>query len=258
MVQAIVGITVNRGVDPGQATLVRRRRRGRPELRPDRAPPALPQARHPGDRRGALGRRRAPLRPDRGVPRGALHALGLLRLRGNRGDLAGLQGRCRAFVAEAGGDPARGRIELGVEARYESQAWEIPVPLPASRVRGEDGLAALLERFHGVHRGLFAFDDRHSVIELVGWYARASVPVRDGAGFGRLREPASVGAELPSRQVWFSGHGVLETPVFRFEALPASAGGRGPAIVESPFTTVVVDPGARFRRGTTASLVIDP
>ena len=46
-------------------------------------------------------------------------------------------------------------------------------------------------------------------------------------------------------------------PVYRFEALPHDSTLAGPAIVESQFTTIVIETYARFRRNTSGSLVVD-
>jgi N-methylhydantoinase A len=46
--------------------------------------------------------------------------------------------------------------------------------------------------------------------------------------------------------------------VRRFEAMAPDEALAGPAIVESSFTTVVLDPGATARRASSGSLVITP
>jgi N-methylhydantoinase A len=45
------------------------------------------------------------------------------------------------------------------------------------------------------------------------------------------------------RAVWFDGHGMAETPVYRRDDLPAGAGLEGPAIVEQLDSTTVIPPG---------------
>jgi N-methylhydantoinase A len=60
----------------------------------------------------------------------------------------------------------------------------------------------------------------------------------------------------PSRRVYFEATGWVDAKVHRFETLPAGEDVVGPAIVESSFTSVVVDPGARARRDEGGTLVI--
>jgi N-methylhydantoinase A len=57
--------------------------------------------------------------------------------------------------------------------------------------------------------------------------------------------------------VYFHGSGGLDTTVLDLHALPVGEGVLGPAIVQSPVTTVVIDPGARASRTESASLVIE-
>jgi len=64
--------------------------------------------------------------------------------------------------------------------------------------------------------------------------------------------------ERSVRQVTFPGYGKIETPVRRLDALPEGQEFAGPAILESPFTTVVVDPAARYVRQPSGSLVVFP
>ena len=61
-----------------------------------------------------------------------------------------------------------------------------------------------------------------------------------------------------TRKVYFSGIGFVDAAVHRFETLPVGETLAGPAIVESPFTTVVIDPGATAERRASGSLSIDP
>jgi N-methylhydantoinase A len=57
--------------------------------------------------------------------------------------------------------------------------------------------------------------------------------------------------------VYFHRSGHLETTVVDLDSLAPSAELEGPAIVQSPITTIVVDPGARARRTAAGSIVIE-
>ena len=129
MVQAILAITVNQGIDPARATLI--------------------------GGGGAAGlnsiyvarRLHCPrlIIPDTGA---ALSAAGALMSRltaehravhftttadfdpqGTRERIDELAARCQTFLADAGAEGEGAEITFGVEARYEHQAWEIPVAL---------------------------------------------------------------------------------------------------------------------------------
>ena len=52
----------------------------------------------------------------------------------------------------------------------------------------------------------------------------------------------------PTRKAYFGDAGVLSARIELFETLRPERPLKGPAIIESPFTTVVIDPGARAVR----------
>jgi N-methylhydantoinase A len=64
-------------------------------------------------------------------------------------------------------------------------------------------------------------------------------------------------AKLPSRPVRFVGTDWIETGVWRLEAIPPETRLTGPAIVESDFTSIVIDPGVEARRDVSGNLVIE-
>ncbi len=257
MVQAILAITVNQGIDPARATLiggggaaglnsvfVARRLRCERLIIPDT-----------GAALSAAGALMSSLTVEHRAVNFTTTAD--FDSAGIAATLAGLESRCRSFLADAGVAAADGTISFGVEARYENQAWEIPVELgadPTIATKQED----VAERFHRTHRDVFAIDDPNSAIELVSWWARASADTRGGRPFGRLRELAADTLEPATRQVYLPTEGRVEAEVIPWGTLAAASPRTGPAIVESPFTTVVLDSAARFERSAAGNLVIHP
>jgi N-methylhydantoinase A len=59
-----------------------------------------------------------------------------------------------------------------------------------------------------------------------------------------------------SRRIYFADRGWVDAAVRRFETVAENESVSGPAILESSFTTVVVDPGATARRTASGSLSI--
>jgi N-methylhydantoinase A len=59
------------------------------------------------------------------------------------------------------------------------------------------------------------------------------------------------------RRAVFPGLGAVDAPVFRLGALVPDSVHAGPSIVETPFTSIVIDAGARFQRRASGSLVVD-
>ena len=58
--------------------------------------------------------------------------------------------------------------------------------------------------------------------------------------------------------MFFSGVGAVDAAIWRLEAMAPGTQLTGPAIVESSFTTIVVNPGASAERAPSGSLVIVP
>jgi N-methylhydantoinase A len=248
MVAAIEEITVNQGIDPRAAVLVA-------------------GGGAAGFNSVAIARRlgcRAALFPELGA---ALSAAGALlsdlvytdgRVRYLRSDapdpaaasavLAELAAGAAAFHAEAG--PGATRTDFWVEARYPQQTWEIEVPVRAEAF----DLERVVADFHAAHHALYAVSDPSSPIEIIAWRVRAG---RALAGGGAARLAAAPEPPAPAtRRVHLAGAGWTELPLHRFAALPAGAPLAGPAIVESPFTTIVLPPGSRGRRLPSGTLEV--
>ena len=65
--------------------------------------------------------------------------------------------------------------------------------------------------------------------------------------------------KVPSyRKAFFDKKGIVDTQVEMFETMKFNRPIKGPAIIESPFTTVVIDPGAAVVRKKSGTLVITP
>lgn len=172
---------------------------------------------------------------------------------GVAGTLADLGGRCHAFAAGPGAGSVGTTIGFAVEARYLGQAWDIQVALPDQPVFDPGAIEALIAQFHATHQELFAVSDPEATIEFLTWSARVQCRLSEASAtapalqFGERRAPSC-------RKAYFSGHGWLSTDVRDFAALQSPL--HGPAIIESPFTTVVLPPGCAAHSSDTGSLVI--
>jgi N-methylhydantoinase A len=171
--------------------------------------------------------------------------------------LGELEDRCRTFSRGPGAGAFETRIEFFAEARYPDQVWEIEVPLRVRRFRSEADIDAFVEDFHRTHQELFAVADPASSIEVVGWHAQVSCRLREG-GLPRLAAPAQEFVTESPRRAYFPEIGPVDVPVVRFETMADGRRLQGPAIVESRFTTVVLDPEASCERRPSGSLVINP
>jgi N-methylhydantoinase A len=148
-------------------------------------------------------------------------------------------------------------IEYAVEGRYPSQVWEIEVALPGGNFAGEADVRRLIEEFHARHLELFGFADDGDEIEIVAWRAICCTKIGNGSrpaasinAAGRFREPRQ-------RSIVFRQTGKVDAPSYDLDSLKPGESLIGPAIVESRFSTIVIDPGARAERRDDGSFVVN-
>jgi len=148
-----------------------------------------------------------------------------------------------------------GRFEGAIEVRraadmrYGEQIFEITVPLDDVDLARADLLDEVAARFHRRHEELYAYSAPGQEVVIVN--ARVAVvgklpvlPADDAVAAGGVATPAR-------RRVWLAG-GWIDTNVYRLEALPAGHEVKGPAVFESPTTTVLLGEDERAtitRRG---------
>ncbi|VBB16589.1 hydantoinase/oxoprolinase family protein [Burkholderia stabilis] len=254
MVQAIETITVNQGVDPKDAVLIGgggaaglnsawiARRLGAKSLLIPQLGAALSACGALMSDLTAQYRRTFFTRTDRFDFSGVGHVLD------------DLNSDCRRFLEQAGTD---GATEFLVEARYPDQVWEIEVPVAPDVFTHADGVKVFEAAFHRAHEELFGIQDDTSPVEIVGWCATVSVRVR-GASEPCVGHAGDV-TQPPQervRRAYFPDTGYVDTAVHRLGDIGVQHRISGPAIVESPFTTIVVPPGAEASRTPSGSLVM--
>jgi N-methylhydantoinase A len=246
MANAVRKVSASRGVDPRELTLVVFGGNGPVH--------AGPQAAELGIRRILVPK----LSP-------AFSALGLLftdptvdEMRSyitpvGRADLA----RVNALFAEmetaaraaldGGGNGRRGRrlrLERVAALCYPGQTFDMPVRLPAkggpvtARV-----LADTVDRFHALHEELHTYSSRDEEPMLRGLRVTGAV-VEEKPVLPRLPRRARGNPRLGARKAFFRGR-FVSTPIWDGPQLAAGQAILGPAIVEEPFTTIVVGPGER-------------
>jgi N-methylhydantoinase A len=165
--------------------------------------------------------------------------------------LSTLSERCHEFAREVGASGHE--IELIAEARLARQVWQIDVPLRVERFGGDpETVRTLLSDFADLHEQIFAVRDERSAVEIVALRARVTCPLESHSE-GRMR----LGVTVPDgeREVYFSGYGSMRAQVRSLAALAPGTTLPGPALVESPLSTIVIEPGTVAER-VGASLVV--
>jgi len=149
-----------------------------------------------------------------------------------------------AFVGSGRDGQRRIRFERAAALCYPGQTFDMPVPLAA-----KDGaltprvLADTVERFHRMHEELhtYACRDEEPILRALRLKA---VAVEEKPALPRLPRKASGSSRVGARKAFFAGR-FVPTPVHDGTRLVPGQTIIGPAIVEEPFTTVVVYPGQR-------------
>jgi len=257
MVGAIGDITVNQGIDPASAILVGGG--GAAGLN------CVAIARRLGCKRiiipavGAALSAAGALISDLGTEFARLGFTTARKFDGKRiaATLAELDGFCSEFAAGPGAGSEAESREFSVEARYPHQVWEIEVPVRRPQLRSPDDIACLVADFHATHRQIFAVDDPGSDIEFVTWRARINCRLHQARGRELSFEPRAT-RTISRRRAYFRELGWVEAGVEHFDTLPRDGGVVGPTIIESPFTTVVIDAGASAELGQSGGLIVTP
>ncbi|SVA02135.1 uncharacterized protein METZ01_LOCUS54989 [marine metagenome] len=147
-------------------------------------------------------------------------------------------------AASASGEPI---FERSIEMRYWGQSFELSVPVPDRKIIDADWMSELIESFHESHNTAYGFRADDEPVELVnlrlttiGKIARPQLRKLD------IISPNAKVAIKGKRPVYFgtdsSEGGVIHTTVYDRPKLPAGSVFNGPAIVEEPDCTTVIQP----------------
>jgi N-methylhydantoinase A len=176
-------------------------------------------------------------------------------------------GRLRSMMSElreeaakelepAGLDASSTETRLAAQMCYPGQNFDMSVPVPEGTALDEAGLLDLAERFHDQHeaeRG-FCFRTQQPVLRGVRVIARGRTHKPDHfAELGTVVDAAQ--ARKGDRRA-FWGEAWVETPVYDGSRLAPGAEVSGPALIEEPFTVVVLPPDATARLDNLGNYVV--
>ncbi|MEX2375874.1 MAG: hydantoinase/oxoprolinase family protein [Dehalococcoidia bacterium] len=257
MVGAIEEITINQGVDPRAASLVGgggaaglnivkiARRLGSPMV-------VIPDV---GAALSAAGGLMSDLVRTFSIP--LLTGSQAFKFQEVNAVLEELADQSNGFIQATSTEATNVSIQYAAEARYPRQIWELEVPLRHRAFKTRADVDRLCVDFHGRHEEIFAINDPESPIEIVAWSAHVRCRLTD-RDWPVIQSRTPSRTEPKRRPVYFSELNELNIDVLVLEDLRVGEMVPGPAIVESSFTTVVVDPGATMTRTVNGSLYIEP
>ncbi len=148
-------------------------------------------------------------------------------------------------LAGEGFPPERVKLELELEMRYGTQFFPIVLQSPLLELADEEDVQKLTTDFEELYAETFGPASAYPEggIEIVAFRLKASVdlPKYKLASFPSRGTNAGT-AKKGMRKVYWQG-GWEDTNVYEYAALASGNLVKGPAIVEAPFTTIVIPHG---------------
>ena len=172
--------------------------------------------------------------------------------------LASLEENAKAALEREGIPMNSQRLEYYVAARYPMQITEIDMPLRGSRLTTEM-ITQLEADFHAAHEVRYAVCDPDSHIECTDWRV-VGIGVMPKLVFkeNTYSDKDASGAIKGSRSAYFEeAGGFTDTPLYDADKLGFGMELNGPAIVESPLTTIVVIPNSKLMVNKTGNYIIE-
>jgi N-methylhydantoinase A len=162
-----------------------------------------------------------------------------------------LAGEATKGLAPAGLPADRVEVTRYAGVCYRGQNFELEVPVPDDFLSTE-ALAAAFHDRHETDRG-YAFRDQVPQLRSLRVVTTGRTePLRPTAVAGAARPDDAV---TGSRRAFF-GDAFVDTPVYDGPALAGGSTIDGPALIEEPFTVVVVPPGQQLTLGPSGSYAL--
>ena len=132
-------------------------------------------------------------------------------------------------------------VVKSADMRYLDQIYEVNVPVPDLSKERDDLLSEWTVNFHHRYEELFSYRQSDQEVRLVTLRATVLGRLPRIALQERGRTGDAAAAQKGFRHVFLGDW--REAPVYESDRLPAGAEIGGPAILESDFTTILVEPG---------------
>ena len=135
-------------------------------------------------------------------------------------------------------------VRRSADMRYLDQVYEVNIPVPDPAQEDSSLLAELADNFHRRYQELFSYRQQDQEVRLVtlrvtmlGRLPRVALP--------EVEAPQTAVVTTKTRRVYLGGW--REVPVYAIDELTPASDIPGPALLESNFTTILVEPGDTAR-----------
>ncbi len=144
-----------------------------------------------------------------------------------------------------------------VEARYRFQVWELEVEIETGVFNGPEDVDALVEAFHNMHERVFAITDIGQAVECLNWRGRLIADVKAPSLEPPRSDTENRAAADRIRKAYF-GKEPIDTSIYLGSALNIGVSIDGPAIIEEPTSTLVINPGANVKVSSGGRYILTP
>ncbi len=151
-----------------------------------------------------------------------------------------LEVEARRMLARTGIDEADWVLERTADLRYIRQAYELNVTAPA-RI-DTAALSMLANGYHDKHELTYGHANRAERVQIVTLRLSAAARLPGLTLAQKISARAGSGSEKARRLVWFADTGRIDTAVHERDRMAPGDTLRGPAIIESLDSTIVVPP----------------
>jgi N-methylhydantoinase A len=144
-----------------------------------------------------------------------------------------------------------------VEARYRFQVWELEVEIETGVFNGPEDVDALIQAFHNMHERVFAITDIGQAVECLNWRGRLIADVK-APSLEPPRPDTENRAEADRIRKAYFGKEPIDTSIYLGSGLNIGVSIDGPAIIEEPTSTLVVNPGANVKVSSGGRYILTP
>lgn len=146
-------------------------------------------------------------------------------------------------------------LEANVEMRYLGQNYNTEILVPQAEGNlTRAHLDQMLDGFHAEHRRRYGYDISKEIVEFVHFNVTAVGPI-DKPTIPTLRRNGKTGAK-GRRRVYFKGESWLDSAIYERASLAPGAEIEGPAVVEEPTATTLLHPGHKLQIDEYGNLLI--
>ena len=158
-----------------------------------------------------------------------------------------LRNKCEKFVKETSLKFLSKKIYYFIEAKYADQVWEIEVPITLNKENKISNVKNIENEFHNKHKELFEIKDLDSNIEIIQWKARVVCKISKTKLVSNKKIVKKIDSKIEKRNVYFKSIGMGKTKILNYSNLKLNKKYNGPAIIETPFTSVLIEPDVIFK-----------